>query len=81
MDVQADIKWIQNELKKVKDPDLIEIFKNLLRYRHKKDQVDRGDGISDAEKKGILQGIDEFERGEAIPYQKVKEEIAARLGK
>ena len=33
MDIKADIKWIQEELKEVKDPTLIEVFKNLLQYR------------------------------------------------
>lgn len=33
MDLQAEIKWIQKELKDVKDPMLIEAFKNLLQYR------------------------------------------------
>jgi len=33
MDVQADIKWIQAELVNVKDPNLIEAFKQLLTYR------------------------------------------------
>ncbi|HIP47513.1 MAG TPA: hypothetical protein EYG92_00895 [Lutibacter sp.] len=33
MDIQADIKWINKELKKVKDPTLIEAFKNILKYR------------------------------------------------
>ena len=35
MDIQADIKWIQNELNKVNDPDLIEAFKRLLQFRKK----------------------------------------------
>lgn len=35
MDLQADIKWIQEELSKVRDPDLIEVFKHLLRFRKK----------------------------------------------
>ena len=33
MDIQAEIKWIQAELDKVKDPTLIEIFVKLLKYR------------------------------------------------
>ncbi len=33
MDLQADIKWISQELKTVKDPILIEAFKNMLKYR------------------------------------------------
>lgn len=35
MNLQADIKWIQNELNNVKDPDLIEAFKRLLQFRKK----------------------------------------------
>lgn len=33
MDIHAEIKWIQSELSKVKDPTLIEIFVRLLKYR------------------------------------------------
>ena len=33
MDLQADIEWISQELKTVKDPTLIEAFKNMLKYR------------------------------------------------
>lgn len=39
MDVQADIKWIQNELNKVNDPDLIEAFKRLLQFIKKTEVV------------------------------------------
>ncbi|HWK56590.1 MAG TPA: hypothetical protein VNQ80_04590 [Parapedobacter sp.] len=35
MDTQADIKWIQRELSKVRGPDLIEVFKRLLQFRKK----------------------------------------------
>ena len=33
MDIQAEIKWIQAELNKVRDPSLIELFVKLLKYR------------------------------------------------
>ncbi len=33
MDLQTDINWIVAELKQVKDPHLIEAFKQLLIYR------------------------------------------------
>lgn len=36
MNLDADITWIQNEIAKIKDPDLIRVFKNLLRYSEKK---------------------------------------------
>jgi len=35
MNLEADIKWIQKELDDVKDPDLIEAFKHLLKFRKK----------------------------------------------
>jgi len=41
MDLQADIKWISKELKTVKDETLIEAFKNMLKYRTKKNQSER----------------------------------------
>jgi hypothetical protein len=35
MDLQADLKWIHQELDNVKDPTLIEAIKNMLKYRKK----------------------------------------------
>ena len=37
MNVQAEINWIIEELKTIKDPLLIEAFKNLLTYRKNKE--------------------------------------------
>ena len=36
MNVQEDIKWIQGQLNDITDPDLIAIFKSLLKYKNKK---------------------------------------------
>ena len=33
MSLQADINWIKSEIDKLKDPFLVEAFKNLLIYR------------------------------------------------
>jgi len=38
MDLQADMNWIISELKNVKDPDLIQAFKNMLKHRNKQYQ-------------------------------------------
>lgn len=35
MNIQAEIKWIQNQLNDVTDPDLITVFKTLLNYQKK----------------------------------------------
>ncbi len=40
MDLQADINWIIAELRKVKDPNLVEVFKSLLKYRESKTAVE-----------------------------------------
>lgn len=36
MNLDADISWIQKEIAKINDPDLINVFKSLLKYREKK---------------------------------------------
>ena len=36
MNLQADINWIREELVNVKDPNLVEAFKNMLKYRKTK---------------------------------------------
>jgi hypothetical protein len=36
MDMQADINWIQKEIAKINDPDLIAVLKGLLKCREKK---------------------------------------------
>lgn len=44
MDLQADINWIMAELRNVKDPHLIEAFKQLLKYRksaHTTEELDQ----------------------------------------
>ena len=41
MDIKADIKWIQKELKEVKDPTFIEAIKNMLQYRKKVSSEER----------------------------------------
>jgi hypothetical protein len=43
MDIQAELKWIQQELMKVNDPELIKAFKSMLNYRKK--QESRADEV------------------------------------
>ena len=42
MDVQAEIKWIQEELNKVTDMELIKAFKSLLKYRKRVSPEEEG---------------------------------------
>ena len=72
MDIKADIKWIQNELKHVKDPALIEAFKNLLQYR-KKVSSERI-GIEQYNKE-LDESIAQIERGELYTHEEMGERI------
>jgi hypothetical protein len=41
MDLQAELKWIHQELDTVKDETLLEAIKNILKYRKKVTQPER----------------------------------------
>lgn len=79
MDIEADIKWIRAELMNVKDPHLIEVFKNLLKYRKKKVQTDWWDEISDEEKAEINEGIYQADKGELISHNEMKKSYSKWL--
>jgi hypothetical protein len=71
MNIQAEISWIQSELAKVKDPELISAFKNLLKYRAKQVKMDWWDDISKEEKAEIKEGIKELESGNFLTHKEV----------
>lgn len=73
MDLQADIKWIQTELLKVRDPELINAFKSLLKYREKKETVstDWWDEISEAERDELKQSEKEINNGDYLSHEEV----------
>lgn len=72
MDIKADIKWIRQELKKVKDPTLIEAFKNLLQYR-KKVSSERID--IEQYNKEVDESIAQIARGEFYTHEEMGERI------
>lgn len=68
MNLQAEISWIQSELLKVKDPELINAFKSMLKYRNvNKDEILKAKLTSRALKsekdieEGRVHSIDEAE--------------------
>jgi len=73
MDLQADLNWIQKELLTVKDPTLIEVFKNMLKYRRKVIQSER---ISlEQYNKEMESSIAQIETGECYTSQEMGERI------
>lgn len=72
MDIKADIKWIQKELKEVKDPTLIEAFKNLLQYR--KNVASERISIEQYNKE-IDESIAQIENGKTYTHQQVGERM------
>jgi len=77
MDIKADLKWIHKELDTVKDPTLIEAFKNMLKYRNKlapeRITIERYNQELEASEK-------EIESGSFYTHEDVKK-IAGQWGK
>jgi hypothetical protein len=71
MDVQRELNWIQSELMKVKDPDLIAAIKSLLKYRESKESKDWASLLSEEEKMEIKEGVEQLDRGEKVSYESV----------
>lgn len=79
MDIQSEISWIQNELLKVKDPDLILAFKSMLKYRNKNQSSDWWNELSIVEKQEVEKGINEAERGELKSHEEVMKKYEGRF--
>ena len=72
MDMETDLKWIQKELKEVKDPTFIEAIKNMLKYRKK--VVSSRISIEEYNKE-IDASIAEIEKGNTYTHQEIGERI------
>ena len=72
MNVEGDINWIKQELNNVRDPHLIEVFKNMLKYRKKVADIDWWDEISNEEKSEIEEGIKQANAGELTSNAEMK---------
>ncbi|HLT51226.1 MAG TPA: hypothetical protein VKZ93_04680 [Arenibacter sp.] len=72
MDLEADLKWIHQELDNVKDPAFIEAIKNMLKYRQKISS----ERISiEQYNKEIDRSIAQIEKGEYYTHQEMGERI------
>lgn len=65
MDIQADISWIQKEIAKINDPDLINVFKSLLKYREKNSSNEVLDVL-------LEKSFKDLEEGRTIPHNEVR---------
>lgn len=65
MDLKADISWIQSEIAKITDPELIEVFKNLLKYRESKSSTEALDYY-------IEKSLQEVHEGKVTPHEEVR---------
>lgn len=69
MDLQADLKWIHQELDNVTDKTLLEAIKNILKYRKKvssnRDSIEEYNADLD-------QGIKEIENGEFYTQEEAR---------
>lgn len=83
MDLQSELSWIQTELRKVKDPDLIRAIKSLLKYSNKRIQNSENSWaeISEAERLEIEAGIKDVEKGRLFSHEEVMENVQNRFSK
>lgn len=72
MNIEADIKWIQQELDKVKDPAFIEAIKNMLKYRNK---VSTERISIEQFNKEIDASIAQIEKGKTYSHQEMEDRI------
>lgn len=83
MDLQSELHWIQAELRKVKDPDLIRAIKSLLKYSNKRIQNSENSWaeISEAERQEIEAGVNDVENGRLFSHEEVMENVQNRFSK
>ena len=67
MAISADIQWIKQELDKVEDPYLIEVFKSLLKYREHS-ALKEMDAM-------ILEAEEAYDQGKVISHEALKAEM------
>ncbi len=72
MNVEGDIKWIKAEMDFVKDPLLIETFKNLLNYRRKQVEVVSVDREMEQMMK---EGLDDIRDGKVISTKELLRQV------
>lgn len=80
MDLQAELKWIHRELDNVTDPTLIEVFKNILKYRKKVLEPEHNISIEQYNKE-IDQAESEIEAGNCYTMDEVRETASKWGGK
>lgn len=74
MGVETDINWIKTELDQVRDPLLIETFKNLLNYRRKHSSTDQGQQILD---QMIDEGENDIKNGDILTSEELRSEVSS----
>ncbi len=74
MSVQTDIDWIKTELDSVRDPLLIETFKNLLNYRR---QLSSSNQIQQVLDKMIDEGEEDIENGDLLSSKELRSEVSS----
>jgi len=80
MSLQADINWIQTELAKVTDPNLIDAFKSLLKYRKQKsDEID--EELKEILTKRALKAEEDIKLGKVYTVEESLERIGQQLRK
>ncbi|PCJ00850.1 MAG: hypothetical protein COB15_01900 [Flavobacteriales bacterium] len=71
MNIQADISWLQSEIARIKDPNLIEALKSMVKYKNNRTEYDWWTEIAQEEKSEIEQGIKDLNNGDVLTHKEV----------
>lgn len=72
MDLQADINWIQSEIAKIKDPELIHALKEMLKDRAAYSKTDNLEFF-------LEKSLDDLKKGYVTPHDEVKKKYGKWL--
>lgn len=67
MSLETDIKWITKELHEVKDPDFIELIKNMIQSRKEEEQAEES-VLTKAQREEVLCRSELYKQGKTKVY-------------
>ncbi len=77
MNIQAKKLELVQRILNTDKPSLLEKINKIF---EQEGETDWWDELSDEERASIQEGLDQLDRGEGIPHEKVMEEIKAKYG-
>jgi len=79
MSLQADIQWVQNEVGKITNPRLIEVFKSLLLYREETIEQQKEEVLKEKLTSRALKANEDIKAGRTYTRQEAEAYLADKM--